>query len=184
MSRVYRVLVNGILEKVEHLEDRVCGSLELLPVLPKERMQVILAGELAKRGFTVEGNVARKSPEPGIVIELDLEASTVTVKAESDLEVKLYEERTIVGGNPGEEAAGRRGIQENLERVAAEKAELARREVTEKLEKSLRGLKSEIDDAVTRATGEALKEKARSMGEIKEITEDPETGSLTIKIEL
>jgi FtsH ternary system domain X5 len=149
-----------------------------------ERAHASASRQRVKRGFTLEGNVARKSPEPGIVIEIDGDASTITVKVESDLDLKLRGEEHQVPADGASQALARQRIEIGLESIAKEKAELARRELTERLEGKLRDLKVEIDDAVTRATGEALKEKARSMGEVKEITEDPETGSLTIKIEL
>jgi hypothetical protein len=48
----------------------------------------------------------------------------------------------------------------------------------------LAGLRQELDEAVNRATGEALKQKAGQLGQIKEMTEDPQTGSLTIVVEV
>jgi hypothetical protein len=37
---------------------------------------------------------------------------------------------------------------------------------------------------VNRVTAEALKRKAASLGQIKEMTEDPQAGSLTIVVEV
>ena len=39
-------------------------------------------------------------------------------------------------------------------------------------------------EAVNRITAEALKKKAASLGQIKEMTEDPQSGSLTITVEV
>jgi hypothetical protein len=41
-----------------------------------------------------------------------------------------------------------------------------------------------LNQAVNRVTAEALKRKAAQIGAIKEITEDAQTGSLTIKVEV
>ena len=53
-----------------------------------------------------------------------------------------------------------------------------------KLEKKLGDLRKELDSVTTRVTAEALKEKARTLGEIEELHEDSETGELTIKVRL
>ena len=45
-------------------------------------------------------------------------------------------------------------------------------------------LEQEMAQVVNKVTIEALKEKARSMGEIKEISENAEAGELTIKLEV
>ena len=45
-------------------------------------------------------------------------------------------------------------------------------------------LQKELDQAVNRVTAEALKRKAAQMGQIKEMTEDPQAGSLTIVVEV
>jgi hypothetical protein len=45
-------------------------------------------------------------------------------------------------------------------------------------------LKKELNGAINRVTAEALKQKAAQIGQIKEVTEDPESGSLTIKVEV
>lgn len=191
MSRAYRIAVSGSVERVVHIDDGVCGSLELLPILPKERMRDLLASELERRGFRVEGNVARKKPEDGVVIEVDLEASTVTVKVDADVALDIKRERTATvaaeGPSPAVQQARahlKQQVDADVERAAAEEVERERRNITKKLEGKLRDLKSEIDDAINRVTGEALKEKARSMGEIEEIAEDKETGAMTIKVKL
>ena len=45
-------------------------------------------------------------------------------------------------------------------------------------------LREELDQAVNRITAEALKQKAAQIGQIKELTEDPQSGSLTIVLEV
>ena len=57
-------------------------------------------------------------------------------------------------------------------------------EATEQLEGALADVRKELNDAVNAVTREALKRKAAQMGEIKEMSEDPEAGSLTIKVEV
>jgi hypothetical protein len=52
------------------------------------------------------------------------------------------------------------------------------------LEGHLSDLQKELNEAVNRVTAEALKQKAAQIGQIKEVTEDPQSGSLTIKLEV
>ena len=83
-------------------------------------------------------------------------------------------------------------IKKNLSESA--KADLVRRakkqqdrlqaEATEALEGEMADVRKELNDAVNAITREALKRKAAQLGRIKEMTEDPEAGSLTIKVEV
>ena len=54
----------------------------------------------------------------------------------------------------------------------------------EALEKHLQELQPEISGVVNQVTRDALKQKAQQMGTVKEVSEDAETGSLTIKVEV
>jgi hypothetical protein len=187
VSRAYRVTVKGSVHRVVHVEDGVCTSLELLPILPPERAGEILAAELSRRGFTREGGVARRVEEDGVVIEVDLSTGAVSVKAEATAAIAIEKERTerVV-----EEALerGRRAAQERVDRDVARDAaaaeQKAKTDVAEKLERKLGDLRKELDAVTSRVTADALKEKARKLGEIEEMHEDAETGELTIKVRL
>ncbi|MGZ3478136.1 MAG: hypothetical protein ACXVCJ_26805, partial [Polyangiales bacterium] len=61
MSRAYRIRVSESIERIVHVEDGVATSLEILPILPKERMQELLAKELEGAGLTVKDGVAQKT---------------------------------------------------------------------------------------------------------------------------
>ena len=52
------------------------------------------------------------------------------------------------------------------------------------LEGKLGDLRKELDQISNRVTAEALKQKAASMGEVQEVSEDPESGSLTIRVKI
>ena len=45
-------------------------------------------------------------------------------------------------------------------------------------------VRKELGQAINRVTAEALKRKAASIGQIKHMTEDPQSGSLTITVEV
>jgi len=192
MSRAYRISVaaSGRLSEVVHLEDGVCAPLELLPVLGKERMRELLADELARRGYTRNSKNEKlmgRRLEDGVVVEVDLETAGVTVRvtAEAAIEIERAINATATRDN---QDAVRQGLQERVDAEVKAQAdaqkEAARRAMTSSLEKKLAGLKEELDGVVSRVTGAALKEKARQMGEIEEMSENAETGELTIKVKL
>jgi len=194
MSRAYRVRVSGSIDKIVHVDDGACGSIELLPILPKERMAELLAAALAERGFERDGDVVRRVKD-GVSIEVDLDTGTVTARAEADVRVQATATRTgparyreAEGNRPENRAREAATLKEEVDAELAEaeqdQVEAARRAATARLEDALREVKRELDAATNRATAEALKEKARSMGEIEELHEDPETGALTIKVRL
>ncbi len=57
-------------------------------------------------------------------------------------------------------------------------------DVTDRLEGKLCDLRSELDQVANRVTAEALKIKAARLGQIKQMTEDAQSGSLTIVLEV
>lgn len=190
MSRAFRVRVKQSLKRDLRGADEICTELELLEILPKERMGQLLRDELIGRGYEEadEGKLNRK--QGNVTVTVDPSTGEVTVKSEQEEAVELESQRegwTYDDVGPGEAATKKRleeQAREDLERRAQQQTERLQQQATEQLEQELLGLQEELDGVVHRVTAEALKEKARSMGEVKEITEDPEAGSLTIKVEV
>jgi len=187
VSRAYRVSVKGSVHRVVHVEDGVCTSLEMLPILPKERMGEILAAELAKRGFTRDGNTSRRTEDDGVIVEVDLTNGAVSVKAEATADIKVDKERTERVYEEMLER-GRAAAQERVDREAQREAkdaeDKARTEVAGRLEKKLGDLRRELDAITNRVTADSLKEKARQLGEIEQMHEDKDSGELTITVKL
>lgn len=191
MSRAYRVTVKGSVHRVVHVEDGVCTSLELLPILPKERTSELLEAELTRRGFArtkgKDGEVLRRIEADGVIVDVDPKTASVSVRAEASAKIDIHHETTELVVEEALErgtAAAQKRIDRRAERDAEVAEEQARTEVTAKLEKRLGDLRKELDQATTRVTAEALKEKARRLGEIEEMHEDAESGELTIKVKL
>jgi FtsH ternary system domain X5 len=189
MSRAYRISVRETLRRVLRAHDRVSTQLELLEILSPEEMAELLSQELEKRGFErKDGNLSRE--EDGVTVSVDPKTGTVTVAAESSEEVDLQQAREGTAWDDAGPSAKnvreglRKQAQTDLERQADKKTSELQSQVTDRLEKQLGDLRQELDQAVNRVTAEALKEKARRMGQIKEITEDEQTGSLTIVVEV
>ncbi len=189
MSRAYRIKVSETVRKVIRAEDHISSQLEVLDVLPSDQMADLLAEELVKQGFERDGDQVVRT-ECETTVSVDLKTGTVTVKAEKDREVTAKGEKS---GNayddygPGRKESKKKLKEDpakELEGEVSQRQETLQRQVTDKLESQLADLRKELDQAVNRATAEALKQKAAKLGQIKELTEDPETGSLTIVVEV
>ena len=190
MSRAYRISVSESLRQIIRGSDHVGTDIEMLEVLPKEEMATLLAGELESRGFQRDGDVLVRSQD-GITITIDPKTGRATVTAELCEEVELNHE-AAGWGDEDYGASGRARIEEQLRERAREelarqanaKEERLSQTATARLEGVLRDLQGELDSAVNRVTAQALKQKAARMGEIKQITEDPESGTMTIVLEV
>ncbi len=189
MSRAYRIRVRESLKRVLKAHDRVSTQLELLEVLPAGQMAGLLAEELQRRGFAPDGDGLARTDD-GVTVRVDPSGGAVTVEAKASRQVELDAEREGRAYDDMGPAAQKvrddlkEQAKQELERKAGrEEAELQSR-VTERLEKRLGDLRQELNGAVNRVTAEALKIKAAQLGQIKELTEDAETGSLTIVVEV
>ena len=188
MSRSYRIRVRQTLRRVIRASDHVSSQLELLEILPPEQMAELLARELTSRGFNREGDqVVRKAK--GVTVTVELADGTVTVAAESQQQVELSSEKDgRVYDSPRHaqqvKQQLREQLQASLEKDAAVQQGELQKQVTDKLEGALADVRQELDQAVNRATAAALKLKASQMGQIKSLSEDPASGSLTIVVEV
>lgn len=190
MSRSYRVSVKESVNRTVRAEDRVSTCLEMLEVLPCEQMAGLLGDELERRGFEKKGKVLVRREGDGITITVDPASGTVTVTAAEDEKVSLQGERhgrafDDAGPNASKVKEQLRDeLKQELEKKVGKMHEALQSKVTDKLEGRLSDLRQELDQVVNRVTAEALKRKAAQLGQIKEMTEDPQAGSLTIVVEV
>ena len=162
MSRSYRISVRECVNRVIKAEDRISTQLEILEVLPADQMADLLARELEQDGYRREGNIL--------------------VKVEGERVGRAYDD---IGPHAGQVRDNlRQELQRDLEKKVSDKTQELQSKVTDRLEGKLGDLRQELDKVVNRVTAEALKRKAASMGQIKEMTEDPQSGSLTIVVEV
>jgi hypothetical protein len=190
MSRAYRIRVRESLKKVLRASDHVRTELELLEILPPEQMGQLLTEELERRGFHKQGKKLTRHDE-GVVIEIEPETGTVTVKAEAEERVDLEGSREVIadaeqGRSLAQQTrkAAQQEVRKDLEKKASDQEAQLQQKITERLAGRLQDLRQELDQAVNRVTAEALKRKAAQIGQIKEMTEDPQSGSLTIVVEV
>jgi len=188
MSRAFRVKVSESMRKVIRASDHVSSQLEVLRILPDEDMAVLIAAELEKQGFEREGDDCVRE-EDGVRITVHLPTATVKVESQAEEEVELKVERSDITyddvGPSVEDVRARLKEQAgaDLEKSATAKTDDLQKQVTDKLEAELAGIRQQLDTAVNRATAEALKIKAAQLGQIKEIHEE-ENGSLKIVVEV
>ena len=189
MSRSYRVSVRECQNRTIRAEDHVSTQLEILEVLPPEQMAGLLADELEKRGFERDGTILTRK-QNGVTIAVETSTGTVTVTAEASEETTVEAERADRAyDDAGPHAKSvrenlKKQVQKDIERKVEEKTAGLQTKVTDRLEGELNDVRQELDQAVNRVTAEALKRKAAQMGRIKEMTEDPQAGSLTIVVEV
>jgi hypothetical protein len=189
MSRAYRIRVKESLNQDLSASDEICSDLELIQILPADQMGELLKNELQQRGFEEQdGKMVRQTGN--VTVSIDPQTGEVAIKAEAKDSVNLDAEREDWGYDdvgPAEEKIRERlseQLKKDLERKAEQHQSKLQSKATEKLEGVMDDLRNELGQAVNRVTAEALKRKAASMGAIKEMTEDPEAGTLTIKVEV
>lgn len=190
MSRAYRISVKESVTREIKGSDEISTKLELLDILPPEAMGGLLRAELEARGFAEnpDGTMSRKDGDVTVVV--DPCDGEVTVKAEQAKQVT--EKGTREGSAWNDIGPGRQSVEEttrdqlkkDLDKKIDKQQEKLQQEATEKLEKELTDLQPELSEIVNTVTREALKQKAAQMGTIQEIAEDPQTGSMTIKVEV
>jgi hypothetical protein len=189
MSRAYRIRVRESLTRVVRAQDQASAQLEMLEVLPPDEMADLLGQELEARGFRRQGRVARRN-QNGTAVEVELNAGAIRVRKEVEREVQLEGEkegRAFEDMGPHADNVAktlRQQLRKDLEKKAGQHSEKLQSEVTDRLEGELCDLRKELNQAVNRVTAEALKRKAAQLGQIKELTEDPQAGSLTIVLEV
>lgn len=191
MSRAYRVRVRESLRTVIRAEDHVGTTLELLEILPRDEMADLLRTELLGRGFEPAGGDSLARLDGDLTVTVRPATGEVTVRAETAEEVELAGEQVGVAdtdwgrsGRKRTEERLRESLRRDLEAQAEQRSARARSQATEQLEGALLGLRGEFDGIVNRVTAEALKRKAARLGQIKQITEDEQAGSLTIVLEV
>jgi hypothetical protein len=189
MSRAYRIAIKERQDRTIRAEDHVSTELEILEVLPCEQMADLLAEELARRGFERRGEIMVRR-QGDVTVEVDVHSGTVTVRSEASEETTLEAKREggayDQSGPHAKKVASdlREQAKKDIEKKVGEKTRELQTQVTDRLEGELGDLRQELDRVVNRVTAEALKLKAAQLGQIKEMTEDPEAGSLTIVVEV
>jgi hypothetical protein len=172
-SRPYKVTTKEVVGKTVVAEDHVNIQLDIPPILPREQTGEILAGALKERKF-VEGEDGKLVRErDGVTVEVDPDGGSLTVSCEAEKQLPPPSNPSPCGCRAAARLKEEQSAHNDLQR-----------KVTQRLEGAITRLGCEMEGVVHKVTAEALKRKARQLGEIKQITEDPKTGSMTIVVEV
>src|SRR4051812_31038962 len=190
MSRAYRITVKE--SESRHLKagDEIGTQLEVLEILPPEDMATLLREELKKRGFEEQDDGSMLRKDGDVTVRIDPCSGEVTVKAETEATVDQEAKRDATGFNdigPNESSLRDRvkeQLKQDLDKKFDQEQSRLQNQATEELEKHLNEIQPEISQIVNQATRDALKQKAQQMGTVTEVSEDAESGSLTIKLEV
>ena len=165
MSRAYRITVKESETRNLKAGDEICTQLELLEILPPEDMATLLKEELKKRGFEEQddGTMIRKDGD--ITVKIDPCSGDVTVKAET---------QETVNQEVKKEATGFNDVGPNEKSL--------REKVKDQLKQDL---DKKFDQEQSRLQGKATEALEKHLQDLQpEISEDAESGSLTIKVEV
>ena len=190
MSRAYRITVKETLTRELKGADEICTQLDLLEILPPEQMAQLLKDELKDRGFAEQEDGRMTRADGPLTVTVDPCNGEVSVRSEVAEGVNLEAKREATGfddlgpGVSGIRERVREQLKQDLERRAEKEIERLQTEATETLERHLEELQPELAKVVNKVTRDALKQKAQQLGTVKEIAEDAETGSLTIRVEV
>ena len=190
MSRAYRITVKE--SDTRHLKagDEISTRLEVLEILSPEDMATLLRNELKERGFEEQedGTLVRRDGDVSVTV--DPCSGEVSVKADAEQTVSQEANREATGFNdigPNQESLRERvkdQLKQDLDKKFEQEQSRLQTEATRRLEQHLQEIQPEISEVVNKVTRDALKQKAQQMGTVKEISEDAESGSLTIKLEV
>ena len=190
MSRAYRITVKESLTRERKGADEIATKREVLEILPPEKMAGLLAQELKNRGFEEREDGTLVRTDGKVTVTVEPCTGEVSVKAETEETVNQEVKREATGFNdvgPNEKSLRERvkeQLKSDLDKKFEQEQSRLQTEATRRLEEHLQEIQPEISEVVNKVTRDALKQKAQQMGTVKEISEDAESGSLTIKLEV
>lgn len=190
MSRAYRISMKESETRSLKAGDEIGTQLEILDILPPEDMGALLREELARRGFQENDDGTLSRSDGTVTVTVDPCTGEITVKSSAEETVSQEAKREASGFNdvgPNEQSLRERvkeQLKQDLDKKFEQEQSRLQNEATERLEKHLQEIQPEISEIVNKVTRDALKRKANQLGTVKEMSEDAETGSLTIKIEV
>lgn len=187
MSLSYRVTLQ--VSEVVSADDKTVHQLDLRDILSPDEMRDLLRQTLLGRGFEEdEENKLVRKEESGEIITVDLESLELSTELESASEVKG---KVDAWGDAESRSNAQRQAESSAQRQADSMVERGRqdvqRRVTQQLAEGERERLGEMNQVLQDVYSEALKRKARRMGEVVEQHEGTnENGEyeLVIKVEL
>jgi len=190
MSRAYRITVKESDTRTLQGSDELCTQLELLEILPRPSMGALLKDALKDAGFQENEHGEMVRQQGTITTTIDPETGTVSVQAQQQEELKIEAKKEVQGwddAGPTSETLrtqAQEQLRQEIDRRAEKESRRLQTEASQQLEQALDDLQPELSRIINQVTRKALKEKAKQLGTVQEIVENPQTGDLTIKIEV
>ena len=193
MSQTYKVRVKQTLRDTVNVGREWRQKIDLLQLLPSDRMGGLLALELEKDGWhkAQDGKVTKKHDQFDLEFDPVTRQLKIVYEQEQDIELDIDREIDVYDYADDESRANREGhlkVIQEADGELKEEAQLLEKEMLKELESTQEQMLQEIDemmhDKVEKAQIEALKEKARNLGDIQSISENIEAGEVTIRIKV
>ena len=185
MSFPYRVTVSRTVQETVREKDQSKNKIDLTPILESGRMGDLLVEALEKRGFEKQADGTLVRTRDGVTETFDPKTMEVTATTEATGEIKKEKTVEARGDSWRREEAERSRRHVEAEVGARVEKEIAitdaerqekKRELASEAAKRLSDSESrrmqDLNEATLDVYAEALKEKARTLGEVKEVTEN------------
>ena len=193
MSQTYKVRVKQTIRDTVNVGREWRQKIDLLQLLPADRMGGLLALELEKDGWekAQDGKVTKKHDQFDLEFDPVTRQLKIVYEQEQDIELDIDREIDVYDYLDDESRANQEGHRKVIREADAElkeESQLLEKEMLKELESTQDEMLQEIDqvmqDKVEKAQIEALKEKARSLGDIQSISENIEAGEVTIRVKV
>ena len=204
MSLMYKIEVKENVKIHVDVHDEIIHQIRLQQILSKEEMINIFVEELEKQGFLCEeaelppcDRGSQHSESKKIWVRRDEQLQEVQVfdpqnmKLSASIDQSREKEQVIVKQGRGDLDFKTKGEirQQTLEMIEEERQilekdleEQVQGEVTQRLQENSSQRNAQIQDALQRTYGRALKERAKTLGQVVEQHESEENGIYELKI--
>lgn len=193
MSQTYKIRVKKTCRETVKVGREWLQKIELLTLLPADRMGGLLAIELEKDGWKrqQDGKVSSSGEQFDLEFDPITQQLRISYQDEQDIEVE-YDDELSVYDHSDDYARASETAESTADKVLQKelnsKMKLSELELLKKLDNSENDLLSEIDEMlkskIEKTHIEALKEKARGLGEVQSIHEDSEAGEVVIRVKV
>lgn len=175
MSRAYWVKLSSSVTETIHASDKATHKIDLEAVVPEGEMKDIVARALEETGWTKAGDhqYEKQLGDTKLVWDLDKSVVEATVEKKQDVEKTFEVEGRAYSQDQARQEA-KRQIQEKekqaRDQIGSEEERL-QRELTKSLEEGEAGRVREVNEVLQRVYSEAVKRKAKRLGNILSVQE-------------
>jgi hypothetical protein len=192
MSHTYKVKRKETIRNTVKVNEEWKSLVETLPILPQVEMAKLLSQELSKENDWSKTENIHKKEDGNWSIEYDEDSMLLSIQYDDEKTFEREEMIEVQGYNPGydDEPLIQKAVEIAKEKFKNESVEVKEYEQTAKtklkneIEPKLNEIEELFQDLVEVVQVEALKTKARNIGEIESISEDKESGEIKIIVKI